>query len=59
MCWNALGGRERTGIKRESRVAFSLTATTGAGKTVMAAAVIEALFDGDADCITSILTPER
>lgn len=30
-------------------VAFSLTATTGAGKTVMAAAVIEALFEGDAD----------
>ncbi len=27
--------------------AFSLTATTGAGKTVMAAAVIEALFFGD------------
>lgn len=27
--------------------AFSLTATTGAGKTVMAAAVIEALFAGD------------
>ena len=30
-----------------SPVAFSLTATTGAGKTVMAAAVIEALFDGN------------
>ncbi|QQD18722.1 DEAD/DEAH box helicase family protein [Spongiibacter nanhainus] len=29
--------------------AFSLTATTGAGKTVMAAAVIEALFNGDAE----------
>ena len=29
--------------------AFSLTATTGAGKTVMAAAVIEALFHGNAD----------
>ena len=28
------------------RTAFSLTATTGAGKTVMAAAVIEALFGG-------------
>lgn len=27
--------------------AFSLTATTGAGKTVMAAAVFEALFHGD------------
>ena len=30
-----------------SPVAFSLTATTGAGKTVMAAAVIEALFHGN------------
>jgi type III restriction enzyme len=30
-------------------VAFSLTATTGAGKTVMAAAVIEALFEGHDD----------
>ena len=30
-------------------VAFSLTATTGAGKTVMAAAVIETLFDGNPD----------
>ncbi len=29
--------------------AFSLTATTGAGKTVMAAAVFEALFYGDED----------
>ncbi|MGY6554563.1 MAG: DEAD/DEAH box helicase [Wenzhouxiangella sp.] len=29
--------------------AFSLTATTGAGKTVMAAAVLEALFDGNAE----------
>ena len=29
--------------------AFSLTATTGAGKTVMAAAVIEALFGGNPD----------
>lgn len=35
--------------KWQSPVAFSLTATTGAGKTVMAAAVIEALFVGDAD----------
>ena len=33
----------------KSPVAFSLTATTGAGKTVMAAAVIEALFDGNQD----------
>ncbi|NYD40029.1 DEAD/DEAH box helicase [Nocardioides panaciterrulae] len=30
-------------------VAFSLTATTGAGKTVMAAAVVESLFDGNDD----------
>ena len=29
------------------RHAFSLTAATGAGKTVMAAAVFEALFHGD------------
>src|SRR3546814_10030597 len=29
------------------RTAFSLTAATGAGKTVMAAAVFEALFHGD------------
>jgi type III restriction enzyme len=35
--------------RKHRPVAFSLTATTGAGKTVMAAAVIEALFDGDAD----------
>ena len=33
----------------EEPVAFSLTATTGAGKTVMAAAVIEALFNGNPD----------
>ncbi|MEV4899417.1 DEAD/DEAH box helicase family protein, partial [Nonomuraea sp. NPDC055795] len=33
--------------RKNRRIAFSLTATTGAGKTVMAAAVIEALFDGD------------
>ena len=33
----------------KSPLAFSLTATTGAGKTVMAAAVIEALFDGNPD----------
>ena len=31
----------------ESPVAFSLTATTGAGKTVMAAAVIEAILHGN------------
>ena len=35
--------------RRKAPVAFSLTATTGAGKTVMAAAVIEALFDGNPD----------
>ncbi|WP_018147803.1 DEAD/DEAH box helicase [Henriciella marina] len=33
----------------QDKQAFSLTATTGAGKTVMAAAVIEALFHGSAD----------
>jgi len=32
---------------RKRKTAFSLTATTGAGKTVMAAAVFEALFHGD------------
>lgn len=35
--------------RKQRPVAFSLTATTGAGKTVMAASVIEALFAGDAD----------
>lgn len=35
--------------KQGAPSAFSLTATTGAGKTVMAAAVIEALFDGSPD----------
>ena len=35
--------------ERKSPVAFSLTATTGAGKTVMAAAVIETLFNGNPD----------
>ena len=40
--------RAREGWHRwQSPAAFSLTATTGAGKTVMAAAVIEALFDGN------------
>ncbi|MCE7998823.1 MAG: DEAD/DEAH box helicase family protein [Rhodobiaceae bacterium] len=34
---------------RQKRTSFSLTATTGAGKTVMAAAVFEALFYGDDD----------
>ncbi len=41
-------GRAREDWQRwRSPVAFSLTATTGAGKTVMAAAVIEALFHGN------------
>ena len=44
-----LGWAREDWHKRQSRVAFSLTATTGAGKTVMAAAVIEALFDGNPD----------
>lgn len=35
--------------KRARKSAFSLTATTGAGKTVMAAAVFEALFYGNED----------
>jgi type III restriction enzyme len=35
--------------RRHRPVAFSLSATTGAGKTVMAAAVIEALFEGNDD----------
>jgi hypothetical protein len=43
----------RTAAKRwheeGDRHAFSLAATTGAGKTVMAAAVFEALFHGDDD----------
>jgi type III restriction enzyme len=34
---------------RDDLVAFSLSATTGAGKTVMAAAVLEALFEGAED----------
>ena len=33
--------------KRNRKTAFSLTAATGAGKTVMAAAVFEALFHGE------------
>jgi superfamily II DNA or RNA helicase len=32
--------------RRNRRIAFALSATTGAGKTVMATAVIEALFEG-------------
>ncbi|WP_433354777.1 DEAD/DEAH box helicase [Micromonospora saelicesensis] len=35
--------------RKGRRIAFSLTATTGAGKTVMAAAVIESLFHGNDD----------
>ena len=35
--------------RKQRIIAFSLTATTGAGKTVMAAAVIEALFHGNAE----------
>lgn len=35
--------------EEDEKNAFSLTATTGAGKTVMAAAVFEALFFGDDD----------
>lgn len=43
-------GDARDDWHRKGRaVAFSLTATTGAGKTVMAGAVIEALFDGNPD----------
>jgi len=34
-------------LEDKDRLAFSLTAATGAGKTVMAAAVFEALFHGD------------
>lgn len=37
----------RRWLEDGDRHAFSLTATTGAGKTVMAAAVFEALFHGD------------
>ena len=36
-------------VRRGRPSAFSLTATTGSGKTVMAAAVIEALFEGNDD----------
>ena len=41
--------RERWHAARKEKNAFSLTATTGAGKTVMAAAVFEALFFGSDD----------
>jgi hypothetical protein len=44
--------RARTRWREDGdKQAFSLTATTGAGKTVMAAAVFEALFHGDDDFI--------
>src|SRR6184192_1423537 len=43
---NVLKARKRWRVDGE-RHAFSLTAPTGAGKTVMAAAVFEALFHGD------------
>src|SRR5437762_11918503 len=43
---NVRKARKRWREDRE-RHAFSLTAATGAGKTVMAAAVFEALFHGD------------
>lgn len=43
---NVRRARKRWREERE-RLAFSLTAPTGAGKTVMAAAVFEALFHGD------------
>ena len=51
-----LGWAREDWHNRKVRVAFSLTATTGAGKTVMAAAVIEALFYATRT-ITSIPTP--
>ncbi|MCC5865362.1 MAG: DEAD/DEAH box helicase family protein [Wenzhouxiangella sp.] len=45
---NLRDGREDWHRKKRPS-AFSLTATTGAGKTVMAAVAIEALFDGQPD----------
>ena len=47
--WRTSRRLEASGTKTVTRHAFSLTATTGAGKTVMAAAVFEALFHGDDD----------
>lgn len=35
--------------ERDDKLAFALSATTGAGKTVMATAVLEALFEGSED----------
>ncbi|MBZ0144655.1 MAG: DEAD/DEAH box helicase family protein, partial [Rhodocyclaceae bacterium] len=46
---NRLARARQDWRKQGAPSAFSLTATTGAGKTVMAAAVIEALFDGSPD----------
>lgn len=42
-----LGKARRLWHNESDRTAFSLTAVTGAGKTVMAAATFEALFHGD------------
>lgn len=44
---NLRDAREDWHGKRNRKTAFSLAAATGAGKTVMAAAVFEALFHGD------------
>ena len=44
---NNLGKARRLWHGETDRTAFSLTAVTGAGKTVMAAATFEALFHGD------------
>ncbi|EPU4438790.1 DEAD/DEAH box helicase [Serratia marcescens] len=44
---NNLGKARRLWHGESDRTAFSLTAVTGAGKTVMAAATFEALFHGD------------
>lgn len=46
---NLADAREDFHRARPRRSAFSLSAVTGAGKTVMAAAVIEALFNGNED----------
>lgn len=47
---NNLRKARRTWRQDRDPSSFSLTATTGAGKTVMAAAVIEALFNGNDEC---------
>ncbi len=44
---NNLGKARRLWHSEDDQTAFSLTAVTGAGKTVMAAAAFEALFHGD------------